>query len=168
MNITSGPAPHERTHRGRGGGLPRVAAGVIAICAVLSACVDHDQQALCPAFAEYVTIADEIRAADPTGATAQDVRDDVELVRAELAQLRAVADQRYRAPIDELDRLLADLGRTLNSLQDDDEYSTWEPLVDDTLDDVAIADARLRRAIDPACQERHDNDNAAGSTGGEI
>ena len=79
----------------------------------------------------------------------------------ELRQLRAVADQRYSAPIDQLEALLDDLGRTLDALVDEEDYDTWAPLVEDTTDDVEIAYAHLRRVMDPACADRSDNDENA-------
>ena len=105
-------------------------------------------------------MADEVVTADPSGATANDVAETAETLLGELAQLRAVADGRYRAPIDELEASLSDLENTLDSVSDDADYDTWRPLVDDTLDDIRIADTRLRRVIDPAC--------AAVFSGGDV
>ena len=71
-----------------------------------------------------------------------------------------MSDSRYRAPIDEHEALLDDLQNTLDSVTDDADYDTWRPLVDDTLDDVRVADARLRRVVNPAC--------AAVFSGGDV
>lgn len=114
-------------------------------------CADHDEQSLCNAYAAYLDVADGVYAADPTGATADEAADAIEVLLGELAQLRAVADSRYRAPIDELEAVLDDLENTLDALPDEADYGTWKPLVDATLEDAVIADARLRRVIDPAC-----------------
>ena len=97
-------------------------------------------------------------AVDPTGATADDVAQAAEVVIGELDQLRAVADERYRAQIDGVGDQLEDVRRTLGSLQSDADYSTWEPLVDSTFEDLAIAQARLRRVMDPACQDRRSDE----------
>ena len=143
-------------------------AGVVLLGTVVGGCVDRDEQAMCPAYAEYLAVIDVITAAEPTGATAGDVVDAVEVVVGELDQLRAVADERYRAQIDDVAVQLDDVRRTLGSLQDDADYSTWAPLVDSTIDDLAIAHARLRRVVDPACQDRYSDNNAAGSVVEEI
>ena len=95
-------------------------------------------------------------------------REAAEVVIGELDQLRAVADERYRAQIDGVGDQLDDARRTLGSLQDDADYSTWEPLVDSTFEDLAIAQARLRRVMDPACQDRRSDDNAAAPAVEEI
>ncbi len=124
------------------------------IVGLLAGCADQSEQSLCVSYAEYVVVADEVYAADPTGATASDASETIEVVLGELAQLRAVADGRYRAPIDELEALLDDLENTLDALVDDADYDTWEPLVDETLGDVRIADTRLRRVMNPACAAR--------------
>jgi hypothetical protein len=133
---------------------------VAGLVGIITGCADQDEQSLCSSYAEYVVLADEVDAADPTGATAGDVGETVGVVRGELAQLRAVADSRYQAPIDELRSLLRDLENTLGSVDDDADYETWRPLVDDTLDDIRIADARLRRVMNPAC--------AAVFSGGDV
>ncbi len=147
--------PHPARRR-----IARSVAGVLLLGTAAGACADQDEQSLCRSYAEYVVLADEIAAADPTAATAGDVTEAAEVVLGELAQLRAVSDSRYRAPIDELEALLDDLQNTLNSVTDDADYDTWRPLVDDTLDDVRVADARLRRVVNPAC--------AAVFSGGDV
>lgn len=121
-----------------------VAIGLVAGCA-------DDDATLCASYANYLVLADAAYAADPTAATAADVAESVDAVRANVAQMRALADGRYRSPIDELAGLLGDLENTLASVPDDADYAVWAPLVDDTLDDVRIADQRLRRVVSPAC-----------------
>jgi hypothetical protein len=137
----------------------------LALLAVLGiamvACAEPEEQAMCPAYAQFVGVYEIVAASDPTGATAGDAAEAVEVAVGELRQLRAVADQRYSAPIDQLEALLDDLGRTLDSLVDEEDYDTWAPLVEDTTDDVEIAYARLRRVMDPACADRSDNDESA-------
>lgn len=123
---------------------------------------------MCPAYAEFVGVYEIVRTADPTGATAGEAAEAVGVAIDELQQLRAVADQRYAAPISALEDHLEDLGRTLGSLVDEDDYDTWAPLVEDTTDDVAIAYARLRRVMDPACVDRTDDENAADAEEQEI
>ncbi|MFK8024766.1 MAG: hypothetical protein AB8G26_12470 [Ilumatobacter sp.] len=125
-----------------------------AIAGLLSGCVDHSEQSLCISYAEYVVVADAVAATDTTGATASDASEAVEVLLGEVAQLRAVSESRYRAPIDELEELLDDLENTLDALVDDADYATWEPLVDETIADVGIADDRLRRVMNPACAAR--------------
>lgn len=145
-----------------------VLAGVVLFGTVAGGCVDRNEQAMCPAYAEYLAVIDVVAAAEPTAATAGDVVDTIDVVVGELDQLRAVADERYRAQIDAVSVELDDVRRTLGSVQDDADYSTWAPLVDSTFEDLAVAQARLRRVIDPACQDRNDNNDAAGSVGEEI
>ena len=94
---------------------------------------------MCPANAQFVGVYEIVAASDPTGATAGDAAEAVEVAVGELRQLRAVADQRYSAPIDQLEALLDDLGRTLDSLVDEEDYDTWAPLVWDSSEDVEMA-----------------------------
>jgi hypothetical protein len=141
----------------------RAGLSALAIMTVAVGCASNDDQALCPAYDEYLTVFDEIAAANPTGATAADVVDAAELVLDELAQLRSVADGRYSAQIDQLDEAVDNLRRTLASLPDDGGYATWEPLVNDTIIEIENADDRLRSAIDPVCVDRT-NDTAISPT----
>ncbi len=136
-----------------GGKVISLLAGTFLFGCSLAACADHDQLAMCPAYYEFEAIYDEVAAADPTGATAAEAADAVERASGELAQLRSNADERYSAQIDELQSLLGDLERTLRSVSNEADYVIWEPLVDDTLEEVVRANARLRRAVGPACQD---------------
>ena len=84
----------------------RVVASLAALAVVAAGCADQDDQSLCLSYEEYVSAADEVRSADPTGATAGDAADAADVLLGELDQLRAVADSRYRAPIDDLERVV--------------------------------------------------------------
>ena len=154
----SGPTSKDR----RGPNRTRIAwlTTVAGLVAIITGCADQDEQTLCGAYSEYLAVADDVYAADPSAATADDATETAEILLGELAQLRAVSDSRYRAPIDELRALLADFENTLDSVTDAADYDTWRPLVDETLDDIRIADTRLRRVIDPAC--------AAVFSGGDV
>ena len=81
------------------------AAGLVAL-ATMAACVDHDELALCPAFVEYVIVYDTLEATDPSGATAGAAAEAIDGVIGEVRQLRSVAGQRYRTPIDRLEDVL--------------------------------------------------------------
>ncbi len=126
------------------------AVGLVAL-ATMAACVDHDELALCPAFVEYVVVYDALAATDPSGATAAAAAEAIDVVIGEVRQLRSVAGQRYRTPIDRLEDVLEDLDRTLTSFDEGDEYERWEPLVNDTIDDLRVADDRVRAVIRPTC-----------------
>jgi hypothetical protein len=90
-------------------------------------------------------------AADPTGVTAARATDAVEEVLAAVRQMRETTDGRFSDEVDTLETALDDLRLTLESVEDTADYSTWAPLVEDSMQDVADAAVAVSALIDPEC-----------------
>ena len=88
------------------------------------------------------------------GATAGEAGDSVEAVLGEVRNLDAVADTRYSSQINQLEEALDDLLRTLESIQEDAESDTWEPLVSDSVEDAQHAASVVTELIVPVCESR--------------
>ena len=128
-----------------------VVAAVLALASVTSACGDTDEVSLCPVYRQYLAVVGPVLDADPTAATAADAAQAVEDVLGAVRSLRAVTEGRYAAPVDELEATLDDLRRTLASVDGSADYATWQPLVEDSIDDALDAAARVDEEIGPGC-----------------
>jgi hypothetical protein len=135
----------------------RIVGAVVGMLAVLSACGDQAGRSLCDAFADWTEARATINAIDPTSEDAATYAEDVDDYRSAVDALRETADSRYRAAIDDLDAATADVLRTLESV-DDAEYSTWAPLVEDSIDDATIAAERVVELIGPQCDGEPEQD----------
>lgn len=128
---------------------------LVAACLVLvataTACGDTEDASLCVVYGEYLSVVQPVLDADPTGATAAEAATAVEDVLASVRHLRAVTEGRYAAPVDALEATLDDLRRTLRSVDGDADYATWQPLVEDSIDDANDAAARVADEIGPVC-----------------
>jgi hypothetical protein len=146
-----------RTVRVRVGGRAGSVAVALVVTGVLSACGDTEDASLCPSYSAYLTVVQPVLDADPTGATSQSASDAVADVVGAVRQLREGSDGRYARGVDDLETVLDDLARTLQSVEDEADYATWAPLVDDTIEDALAAHERLVDLIDPACVPDPDN-----------
>jgi hypothetical protein len=146
-----------RTVRARVGG--RTGSVAVALLAVsgLAGCGDTEDASLCPSYTAYLSVVQPVLDADPTGATAQSASDALEDVIGAVRQLREASDGRYARGVDDLETVLDDLARTLESVEDEADYATWAPLVDDTIEDAVAAHERLVELIDPVCVLDPDN-----------
>ena len=142
---------------GVGGRRVFLASAALVVTGALAACGDTEDASLCPAYAAYLSVVQPVLDADPTGATAQSASDTVEDVIGAVRQLREASDGRYAQGVDDLETVLGDLARTLESVEDEADYATWAPLVDDTIEDAVAAHERLVELIDPACVPDPDN-----------
>jgi hypothetical protein len=118
---------------------------------VFAACGDPEDQALCPAYEEFRSTRDAVQALDPSSMTAGEATELAERYRQQVTRIQEVADGRYTSELDALESAVDDVLRTLASVQDDAEYETWQPLVEDSLEDVQDASARFVEAIEPSC-----------------
>jgi len=118
----------------------------------LTACDDQKEQSLCAVWAdEFVTAEAAIDAVDPTTATAAQMLAVVNPGLAAVRHLREVADNRYEDQINTLEFSLEDVQRTLESLDDEADYSIWQPLVKDSADDARDAAAQVSSLIAQSC-----------------
>lgn len=117
----------------------------------LSSCGDTEETSLCTVYATYLATAQPVLDADPTAATAADAAAAVADVLDAVQQLRQASDGRYAQAVDDLEAVLDDLRRTLESAPSDAAYEVWQPLVDETIEDALEAHDRVVELIDPAC-----------------
>jgi hypothetical protein len=134
----------------------RVRTGLVAVVAiaVLVACADPEERSMCTAFDRFQESADSLQEVSLDGATAGEAADAVEDVLGEVRNLDAAADTRYSSQIDRLEETVDDLLRTLESIQDDAESDTWEPLVADSVEDAQHAASVVTELIVPVCESR--------------
>jgi hypothetical protein len=144
--MTPFPPPHERRR-------PAVAlAALLAVSfsVIAASCSEPEEHSLCASFDRMVASVDSIRA-EVTGETAGELSDQADALLQRVTALQEVADGRYTAELDAFEETLDNLVRTLASIQEDAEYDTWAPLVDDSLEDVNTAATRVEEAIAPSC-----------------
>lgn len=146
-----------RTVRAGVGGRTAFVAVVLLAASGLAGCGDTEDASLCPTYTTYLSVVQPVLDADPTGATAQSASEAVQDVVGAVRQLREASDGRYAQGVDDLEMVLDDLARTLESVEDEADYATWAPLVDDTIEDAVAAHERLVELIDPACVPDPDN-----------
>lgn len=119
--------------------------------ASLSGCRNSTDLSLCPAWRIYDHTAEQIKADRPSGGTAADWLVAVHEVLGDLDQLREVADSRHVSAIQDTETALETLLGTLESIEPDQRYEIWAPLVEDDIDAVLDADQQLRELIAPEC-----------------
>ena len=116
-----------------------------------TACGDSQDASLCDAYQLYAATLGRVLAADPTAATAEMATNGVEDVLATVSQLQAAADNRYSSELASLETSLDDLRATLESVEGSADYGTWEPLVNDSMQDVVDEAFALTELIEPQC-----------------
>lgn len=126
-------------------------AAVLGGATLLGACRDSSDLSLCPAWGFYVHTFELIEQDRPSGGTAADWLVAVHEVLGDLDQLREVADSRHVSAIQDTETALETLQGTLQSIEPDQRYETWSPLVNDDIDAVLDADRQLRDLIGPEC-----------------
>jgi hypothetical protein len=131
--------------------LGRSVALVALTVSVVAACAEPEDQSLCPAFEEFLGTRAAVRALDPSDLTAGEATDLVESYLQRITRMQEVADGRYTSELDALESAVDDVVRTLASVQDAGDYDTWQPLVEDSLEDVQDASARFVEAVEPSC-----------------
>lgn len=141
--------------RSRGRQVAASAAGAALVIALggaaLSGCRNSTDLSLCPAWGFYVHTAEQIKVDRPSGGTAADWLVAVHEVLGDLDQLREVADSRHAGAIQDAETALETLQGTLESIEPDQRYELWAPLVEDDLDAALDADQQLHDLIGPEC-----------------
>jgi hypothetical protein len=140
----------------RHGGRVRGALVLALLTVALVACGDTEEQSLCPVYEEFLVARDKVAAVVPSAETAADLRGIAEAYLAKVRQLREAADGRYSDPIDALEVAVADVVRTLESIDADAPYATWAPLVEDSVEDARDAGDRVEELIGPECTQEVD------------
>jgi hypothetical protein len=123
----------------------------VLLCTIPFACGDQKDASLCTAFDEFLNARTTVRAIDPTDQNAAQASDIAENYLASVRRLEAAADGRYTQQLDALETAVNDVVRTLSSVQDDAEYATWAPLVEDDLGLAEDAAVTVVNAIGQSC-----------------
>jgi hypothetical protein len=129
-----------------------LAAGGLAVVAGTAACGDLEEQSLCTVFADYVSAVASIDEVDLEQVSAGEAEDFVDDLIGTVRHLGDAADDRYSDQIEQLETALEDLLRVLEGVDEDADASTWQPLVEDSVEDAEQASARVIELIDPTCQ----------------
>jgi hypothetical protein len=128
------------------------APAVAALAVVVPACGEPEERSLCTVFADYLSAVASIDDVDLEQVTAREAEDFVEDLIGTVRHLGDVADDRYGDQIDQLETALDDLLRVLAPIDEDADVSTWQPLVEESVEDAEHASARVSELIDPSCQ----------------
>jgi len=125
------------------------ALGLVAVS--LTACGDIEDQSMCTAYEEYLDARDAIQDVDPEDESAGEAAELVDRYLESVQRLDEAADGRFATELDALQLAVRDVLLTLESVQEDEDYSTWAPLVEDSLEVAADAAVSVMDAIDPEC-----------------
>jgi hypothetical protein len=118
----------------------------------LPACGDQKDASVCTAFVEYLDVRSQLYALDPTAPNAAQAKEIGEDYLAAVNRLEQAADGRYTQQLDGLDTAVRNILLTLASVQDDADYSTWRPLIDDDLETAQDWAQQVIDAIAPSCE----------------
>ena len=106
---------------------------------------------MCTAYQEWLNARAAVREIDPEAATASEAAELAETYLESVQRLDETADGRFATELDALDFAVRDVLLTLESVQADEDYATWAPLVEDSLEDAANAAVSVQDAIEPQC-----------------
>lgn len=118
----------------------------------VAGCGDAEERSLCRVYDDYLGAKQAVDELQPVRATAGEVEAVVEDALGVVRNLGQVADSRYTAEILSLEAALEDVARTLDSIDEDAAYATWQPLIEDSVEDARRAAARVAELIEPSCQ----------------
>lgn len=136
------------------GGLRRGAA-LLLVVPLLAACSESysenaDEQDLCDQYDDVVAAVEDIKGLDPSATSADELRAATADVRAELDQLRSVAEGR-------LDTVIATLRTDLDGIRQAANQASGKSLdaarelLEESFDDLAMDWAALQQAADDQC-----------------
>ena len=133
----------------------RASAVMAALVAFVPLACGHPKDAsLCTAFGEFLDTRAQVASielANLRATTAGEATDKVEDYLAGVRRLEQAADGRYGTELDTLETAVNDVLFTLDSVQDDADFSTWAPLVADDLELAEDAAVQATGAIAPSC-----------------
>jgi hypothetical protein len=112
---------------------------------------DTKSASLCANYGELVAAGDALGTADLESTTAGNTLYLVDDYLDAVNDVKRAADDRYGQQLDALDQAVADIERTLASVQVDADYSIWQPLVADDVEDALDAAAQVEAVISPSC-----------------
>jgi hypothetical protein len=144
--------PRSARHTGR-----RLIVATAVLPLVLVACGESAERSLCPSYEQFLVAREVIRSVDAESATAAEAIEEIDEFRSSVLQLRENSDGRFRSAVDDLDAAISDVLLTLESVDPDEDYSTWAPLVEDDVETAQDATARVAELIAPQCAPAEDN-----------
>jgi len=118
----------------------------------LPACGDPEDASLCTAFVEYMAVRAELYALEPTEPNADQAKEIGDDYLAAVHRLEQASDGRYTQQLDGLDTMVRNILLTLSSVQDDADYATWRPLIEDDYEDAQNTAQQVIDAIAPSCE----------------
>ena len=127
------------------------ALGAACLLTGLVACGDIEDSSLCTVWVRYEEAVASLEGLSLDGSTAGEAAERVEDVLGQVRHLDSVADTRYSQQLDELEESLDNLLRVLESVEEDADSATWEPLVEDSVEEARIDGAAVSELIEPAC-----------------
>jgi hypothetical protein len=125
----------------------------LGLVATTGACGDIEDQSLCAAYDDLLRAGAAVQGADAESLTADEAealgQDYLDAVR----RLEEMADERYDILILNLEDAARDVVLTLASVQDDEEYSTWAPLIEKDLERAADVAVAVDDAMETQCPD---------------
>ena len=106
---------------------------------------------MCTAFGEFLEARAELQTIEPTSLNASQATDVAQNALDGVHRLQQAADGRYTQQLDALETAVNDVLLTLESIPDDADAATWEPLVEDDLETAADAATVVEDSIEPSC-----------------
>lgn len=106
---------------------------------------------LCDEYEQLLAVGQEVRAFDSGSSSVGDAGELAAAYLESVQQVQEVADGRFGVELDNLELAIENALRTIEAVPDDADADTWAPLIDDSLDDVAIAATTARARIGPSC-----------------
>jgi len=128
----------------------------VALSSTVAACADPENQSLCTVYDRFQETAANLETVSLDGTNAGKAADRVEDLRGRVRHLDAVADTRYSDQLDQLEDALDNLLRVLESIPEDADPATWQPLVEDSADEARRESLVVIGLIEPACAARDD------------
>jgi hypothetical protein len=113
---------------------------------------DTADSSLCASYGELLVAGDAVKAADAETTSAGTAVVLVDAYLAAVHDLQRTSDGRYGTQLDGLEIAVTDIQRTLSSVQDDADYSTWAPLVADDVDAALDLAAEVHSVVGPSCE----------------
>ena len=107
---------------------------------------------MCTAFVEYLDVRAQLYALQPTAPNAAQAKEIGENYLNAVHRLEQASDNRYTQQLDGLDTAVRNILLTLASVQDDADYATWQPLIEDYFEDAQDAAQQVIDAIAPSCE----------------
>lgn len=131
-------------------GRARVVAVLMGAVAV-TACGEPEDASLCTAFDEYLDTREELLAAEVSQPSAAGAVEEVEDYLASVHRLQHAADGRYGQQLNDLEFIVNEGLMTLESVQEDADFATWQPLVEEDREMAGDSAAQVVIAIAPSC-----------------